>query len=337
MANKNRNKRISSNLPNLPKPPIPNPDSWYQAPNFNIDQAVMSRNVYEETMITAENLYDWQGLPQGLSGFKLERMLIEYGKVSLFNTLEGFYVLPFSQSNVNIYNEPVSVTPVANQSSILSLIDTTPRILYDNPRQQSIHPLIRAYCEDLSELQKTISILERELRMPYIIAVSEQNKESYQRFITKVNQGYPVIVVDDAFNTQNINVFNTGNTSAALMQAWDSYYKKNQQLYHLFGILYNPQMGKMSGVNIGETLMEMASLSTISGARLKLREQWATDMNAEFGMNIIVTENATNKDNLIKLVGDLGNQNIDGSNNGGSSTIGTLSDTGDKSEKAGDK
>jgi hypothetical protein len=186
-------------------------------------------------------------------------LLLKHGSLSAFNAYEGFFILPYAAQGVDMYDNPVGVNPVYNGQLRINPVDNTPRILRDNLLMRPLLGPITNYISRMLEIQKSIAIIERHLRIPFIIKANEDNKESLERFYTKAySSGTPVIFTDDAFPLDNIGILGQGLQSGqALEQLWQDYYRVEGELYTLLGVLFNPNAGKASGIGVSETMSEM--------------------------------------------------------------------------------
>lgn len=255
--------------------------------DFNVATGVMSDMKYFQYRIIASHMFHWENLPPGLDGERLELMLIDRGAVSFFNTTTGFYVLPFtSDGMLDVYGNLLNVRAVPYNGMPLEQLDTVPRILYDNSVRQPFNRYLRAFSERLSYIQKSIAIVERQARYPSIVKVSEETKESFARFQTKIDEGDPVIFVDDALNTDAMQVFNTGFNPVIFEALWNDYNKVEGEIYSMLGTMFNVEQNKAAGVGTAETIVNYAQTFALANARLEQRQRWCEKVNAEFSLGV---------------------------------------------------
>lgn len=255
--------------------------------DFNVATGVMSDMKYFQYRIIASHMFHWENLPPGLDGERLELMLIDRGAVSFFNTTTGFYVLPFtSDGMLDVYGNLLNVRAVPYNGMPLEQLDTVPRILYDNSVRQPFNRYLRAFSERLAYIQKSIAIVERQARYPSIVKVSEETKESFARFQTKIDEGDPVIFVDDALNTDAMQVFNTGFNPVIFEALWNDYNKVEGEIYSMLGTMFNVEQNKAAGVGTAETIVNYAQTFALANARLEQRQRWCEKVNAEFSLGV---------------------------------------------------
>lgn len=255
--------------------------------DFNVATGVMSDMKYFQYRIIASHMFHWENLPPGLDGERLELMLIDRGAVSFFNTTTGFYVLPFtSDGMLDVYGNLLNVRAVPYNGMPLEQLDTVPRILYDNSVRHPFNRYLRAFSERLAYIQKSIAIVERQARYPSIVKVSEETKESFARFQTKIDEGDPVIFVDDALNTDAMQVFNTGFNPVIFEALWNDYNKVEGEIYSMLGTMFNVEQNKAAGVGTAETIVNYAQTFALANARLEQRQRWCEKVNAEFSLGV---------------------------------------------------
>lgn len=254
---------------------------------FDFRSDVISSMKYFQYRIIASHMFKWTNLPPGLDSEQLELMLIDRGAVAFFNTTTGFYVLPFSSSGrLDVYGNLLSVQAVSYNGLPLEQLDTVPRILYDNSARQTFKTYLLAFADRLAYIQKSISIVERQARFPSIVKVNETNKESFARFESKIDEGYPVIFVDEGLDTEAVQVFNTGFSSELFVALWNDYNKVEGEIYTLLGTMFNVEQNKAAGVGTAETIVNYSQTFALANARLQQRQRWCEKLNAEFGFNI---------------------------------------------------
>jgi hypothetical protein len=243
----------------------------------------------------ASHVNRWTGLPYGIKSEELELMLIDYDSVAFFNCVEGQYILPYRDlGGRNVYNKPIAIEPVPFNGSQLTLIknkdpDKTipPLILWDNSSHDSFDRYLRHFSLRLEDIQKSIQILEKKLRMPAIVAVNEDNEESYLSIISDIESGNPVIVVEQGQDIRNaITSFDMQTRIEPLRALWEDYNKIEGEIYILLGSMYNVEQGKAAGVGKAETVVNYSPTFAIASGRLQQRQDWAAEVNAIYGTNI---------------------------------------------------
>ncbi len=269
---------------------------------FELRQDIISSMKYFQFRIIASHMFKWTGLPPGLTSEKLELMLIDRGSVALFNCAEGVFILPYSSSgHLNVYGDLLNVFPQPLNGQRLTPLDEVPRILWDNSVRQTFNTYLLTFADRLASIQVSIGIAERQARFPSIIKMREENEASFKRFVSKIDDGYPVIYVDEAMNMDNFGVFETGFRTEIFTALWNDYNKVEGEVYALLGTMFNVEQNKAAGVGPAETVMNYSQTFALANSRLTQRQDWCEKVNAEFGSNI-QCEKAQDLQDLIREV-----------------------------------
>lgn len=297
---------------------------------FDFRAEVISSMKYFQYRIIASHMFEWTNLPPGLNSEQMELMLIDRGSVCFFNTAQGFYILPYSSNGqLDVYGNLLSATPLSYNGLSLDQLDTAPRILYDNSVRQTFNMYLKAFADRLGYIQKSISIVERQARFPSIVKVNETNKESFARFQSKVDEGYPVIFIDETMDTDAIQVFNTGFSSEIFVALWNDYNKVEGEIYALLGTMFNVEQNKAAGVGTAETVVNYSQTFALANSRLRQRQAWCDKINAEFGLGIWC-EKANDYQDIIEemMTSDIKNPNT---------ALNTTKNDSDEAQKEGDE
>ena len=255
--------------------------------NFEMQADTIASMKYFQYRIIAAGMFHWNNLPAGLDSDKMELMLIDRGTVAFFNTEEGYYVLPYtSDGMIDVYGNLLSIQAVPYNGYQLKQLDTVPRILFDNSARQTFNSYLRAFAERLAYIQKSIAIVERNSRLPAIVKVNETNKESFARLESKVEEGYPIIFVDESMDINAIQILPTGFSTAAFTALWNDYNKVEGEIYTMLGTMFNVEQNKTAGVGAAETIVNYSQTFALANSRLKQRQRWCEKLNAEFGFDI---------------------------------------------------
>lgn len=255
----------------------------------------ISHKLYSEMKLNffkniAMHMFKWTNLPPGLESEELERMLIHRGTVCFFNTVSGFYILPYTnEGQFDVYNKPIlaRAQPMNSTEMASMQIDSVPRILWDNATHTRFIDYLLEFADRLAEIQTSIEIAERQARIPSILKVNEDNKESYERLQSKIDEGYPVLIVNESMITENaIQVLPTAFNPSVLTSLWDTHNKVEGEAYALLGTMYNIEQNKAAGVGAAETIINYAQTFAMANSRLEQRQRWCEKLNAEFNIGI---------------------------------------------------
>jgi hypothetical protein len=156
--------------------------------------------------------------------------------------------------------------------------------LWDNSVRIPFDPFIRMFSHRLADIHKTISILERQARTPSLIAVNETNKESYARVESKIDEGYPVIPIDESVDiSRALLPFDRGFKPEVLRIMFEDANKIEGELFNLLGTMFNVEQNKAAGVGAAETIINYSQTYALANSRLQQRQRFCEKVNNEFG------------------------------------------------------
>lgn len=273
--------------------------------DFRESELIYAKMKMDFFLTIAKHMFKWNNLPLGLESEDLEDMLIHKGSVAFFNTYNGFYILPYKQDGtLDIYNKPMGVTaqPLNGLEGEILQIDNVPRILWDNAVKRPFYHYLSNFADRMASIQTSIEISERLARIPYVISVNDDNEDSWKRFISKVDEGYPVIFTNETINmAETVKVMPTGFSPVVLSSLWDTLNKVEGEAYSLLGTMYNVEQNKAAGVGAAETIINYANTFAMANSRLEQRKRWCDKLNLEFGIGISC-EKANDYDDIIKAM-----------------------------------
>jgi hypothetical protein len=298
--------------------PVINDFRYKDANQFYLD--------YDQILIDALDVFRWDGLPTPLTSHKLEHDMLLEGTRALFVANEGVFLLPYAVISYDIYQQVDEIRPIIPNSRFqLTNPISNPRwILWDNPSKKPIHNKIIGYVTAINETYKSIRILTKKLRIPWVAAVSESEKATYQAFFEKLEEGYPFIPVKTDFDISRLDIMAVPNISEALEDLWSTLFKIRNELFNLIGIVYNASNGKNEQLIVAEVATEMTNIFTLSNARYYMRKTWSERVFEDLGILIMPTmTNAIQNDliNNAQAQGTVEEQGGEGKNMSGGNGI----------------
>ena len=270
------------------------------------------------------NKYRWEGLPQGLTGWNLERMLYYYGSLAGFKFEGQVYVLPFVPTKeLNTYGFPTTIQPITfngrtpedsskdffgknfevatfikgttkDESKACILLDSIPEAVgtfLPLCRYAQNQILINDIIETLKRININIVVSNKKL----VIQCEDEKQAEVVR--QELNQGYdsdePFIVCTSP--TKLPQVSQTSDLQASdlfnVVKQYDSIRcQQSGILTKSFG------QDKKERVNSGELMGEKEQVNIIYDVGLYLRQLWAEEMNENLGTNISCLENKNIKE-----------------------------------------
>lgn len=235
--------------------------------------------------------FEWLNLPNEIEPFFIEDVMFWRGKgLMLKDSIATENPYAFMRCNLtglmDIYNIPEDRYAFANTGYFKEYGKDDSVILWDTPLTMPKFYSARIYAKTMANLWNTRDINIFAQRTPVIVAMTEDNKLSYENVILKYQQYLPVIKVDDYMNLEKIKTLKTEAPYLVdkLQLEMDSL--ESEFLTEL-GIESNPIEKKERlisdevGGNNGKTEMyRNTSLST--------RKRFCKQVNALWGLNIDV-------------------------------------------------
>lgn len=265
------------------------------------------------------NKYRWEGLPEGLTSWNLERMLYYYGALAGFKNEGQIYVLPFTPKNgLNCYGFPTEIQPITfngqtpdNSSNqffgknfkISTFIhgdlktDKRACILLDSIPEAcgTFIPLSRwsqnqVMINDIIETLKRININIVVSNKKLVINCPDEKQADVIR--QELEEGYtsdsPFIITSNPSSMPTLNQ----SSDLAASDLFNAVKQYDSIRCQMSGILTKSfGQDKKERVNSGELMGEKEQVNIIYDIGLFLRQLWADDMNYNFGTNIRCLEN----------------------------------------------
>lgn len=265
------------------------------------------------------NKYRWEGLPKGLTGWSLERMLYYYGSLAGFKYNGQVYVLPFANTkDLNCYGFPNYVQPITfngrtpdegdktffganfkvatfmhgtakDEDKACILLDSIPEAcgtFLPLSRFAQSQVLINDIIETLKRININIVVSNKKL----VIQCEDEKQADVVR--AELNLGYnsdePFIVCTSPTKLPNVSQSSDLEASDLfnVVKQYDSIRcQQSGILTKSFG------QDKKERVNSGELMGEKEQVNLIYDVGLYLRQLWAEEMNENLGTNIKCLEN----------------------------------------------
>lgn len=240
-------------------------------------------------MLIARSVFKWTGLPEGMNEKWIERYLFSEGKCVFFkDELRGFMVAKVSEhGNLNNYDEPTSVIPIAHDVPFNTLINNVDCIVIQNndeciPTSETI----QLYAYRLTHIDRTIDVNIHGQKTPFIVTCSERQRMSYKNAMKQRADNEPLILADNNFDAQNIN---TLPTVAPIV--FDKLEIQKHNVWNecmTFLGLRNANQDKRERQIVDEVQANNDQVEACFNAMLKARQDAAERINKLFGTHIKV-------------------------------------------------
>lgn len=244
-------------------------------------------NYYSNLAVTR---YEWNGLPDTVSERFLNQVLYLFGYAAFFNDENmGYLALPCTMSGeFNIYYEPTAINAFSfNFNKYLKfnefvLIRNTPTL---TPTALSVFE----YCKRMADVIRTIDVLCKKLKQPFIILCDEKKRQTYLNFIKRINDNEPLIIGVKDYEIKSA-VFDIKDTrvDTDIVRLWEVYRNYENILYTILGLenISQPKKERLivDEVNSNNMVTEM-SLEI----NMKSLQTACEQINKKYDLNIKVT------------------------------------------------
>ena len=152
--------------------------------------------------LLAQTVFKWNGLPNGIDEKHLERYLFNEGRCMFYHDSKvGWIVTKCSDAGqLNFYDEPTKLIPVATNAEALDLKERDPRsdcvLIYNNDYAYPTARTIMMYAARLTEMQRTIDINIHAQKTPVLIKASDKTRMSAKQVYAKWSGFEPLIITD---------------------------------------------------------------------------------------------------------------------------------------------
>ena len=264
-------------------------------PNFNLltgfepgaktDEYARNYTYYKNIAL---NVYQWEGLPNGLESRHIEKALYEKGEAFFFDDeLLGFMCLPSSgTNNLNVYGDPTSVMVTGHGFYKQLNIKNGVRIL-NNDSGTATHAHVDHYSRKLAETESLMDQNLTQQRFPYFLKATKSTEFSLKAMFKRMMSGETGIIVNkDHVSGDSIEVMNTEVPYLLdRLQAQLECYRK--ELLTFLGI--NSSIEKKERLLVDEVNSNNDYINMSLDLGLKQRQLAADKINELFGLNIKVT------------------------------------------------
>ena len=238
----------------------------------------------------ALNLYEWEGLPDGMEGRHIEKALLFNGQAFFYNHENlGFLCLPCSNTgDLNVYGEPTRIQVSGHGFSEIHHIDDGVLIL-NNPRFLATELTIQYYCKKLAQIDSTMNTNLIQQKVPFIFATGKENEFTIKNLYAKMYSGEPAIFVNQSLLNErgDLNIQSISCEAPYIIDKLQQHrFEVEKELLTFLGI--NTTVEKKERLLVDETNAnnELITLNVEIG--LREREKACALINERYGLNIHV-------------------------------------------------
>ncbi len=276
------------------------------------ENELVFQNIFNTLLNIALNEFEWEGLPDTCEGRFIEEILMFHPVACVVQDSEynGFLSLPCTPaSSLNIYYEHPIYKAISlnynkkfmamteyNRDIIIKMsrgsdIKKVPMmgcIIYDNPVHYPMIFIIEYYARAIATTLRSIQVVQHQLKVPKIIATTEETKTSIQHSIDNVDSNTLAIYVEPAIKRaldQSLDM-ETGTKAENLTVLWDSLNNWYSQALTALGVNNLNTSDKKERLLTDEVESNDDFVQLNSAYRLDMREHFCDNFNAVFGTNV---------------------------------------------------
>lgn len=274
-------------------------------------------NVFYNLMNQMLELFQWNGLPDTCNERFLEFTLITEGKAIIAQDQEyGLLSLRAGEMNLqNIYGESSRVkgwgaigfqrtyenymygtgfasdpldNNIVNGSDTGIYVDGKAILCRDNLMMYPYINYLFSAADRLSDLHRSIDVVVKHLKKPYIISCKEEEVESITRILEDIDDNLPAIVASRSFGTDSLQVLNTGVSADSISVLWEAF--NNEEAYNRdrIGLKNATNLDKKERLLVDEVNSNEEHTELNLDMRLRARQDFCKIVNQEFGTSISV-------------------------------------------------
>ena len=240
---------------------------------------------FNQFMLLALNMFQWDNLPEGIETRHIERPLIENGYVFFYNDPDyGYVCLPCTINGFNIYNEPTRVQ-INNQIIHRSMDIDEGVLILNNDLRTGLYPIIVNYASRLTEIETSINTNIFQQKFPFIVECSKDNEYSVRQMLKNIHENEPYILVKKKLDLMDIKIDDLSVPYVADKLLEDRK-KIENELLTLFGL--NNVIDKKERLIVDEANANNDYINRNVDLLYKNRKQACDEINKKFGLNINV-------------------------------------------------
>lgn len=238
----------------------------------------------------ALNLYEWEGLPEGMEGRHIEQALLFNGQAFFYDHEHlGYICLPSSNTgDLNIYGEPTRIQVSGHGFTEFKHM-TEGVLILNNPRFLATEQTIQYYCKKLAQIDSAMNTNLIQQKVPFIFATGKENEFTIKTLYAKMYSGEPAIFVNQSLLNErgDLNIQSVSCEAPYLLDKLQQHrFEVEKELLTFLGI--NTTIEKKERLLQDETNAnnELITLNVEIG--LREREKACEKLNEKFGLEVSV-------------------------------------------------
>lgn len=202
------------------------------------ENAFLTAEIFNRISNMAITRIDWMGLPETVSERFLNETLYLFGKAAFFRDENLDYLaLPCTYGGeFNVYYEPTTVNAWSfNFNKTLTYGNFV--LIRNNPTCTPPALTVMTYASRMADTLRTIDVLCKKMKQPYIILCEEKQRQTYLNLIKKITDNEIIILGNKDYDIKkgSIDIIDT-RIDTDLLKLWEVYHNYESTLYRALGI-----------------------------------------------------------------------------------------------------
>lgn len=254
---------------------------------------------YYKLMLIVKALFEWENLPNNMESRWIENYLFRNGQCVFFKDDKlGFMVAGIAQNGaVNCYDDPTTVTPVANnyiyQGKSPLMCGENCYIIRNNDLRLPEFAVVRYYAYKLCNIDRAIDVNIEAQKTPTLVKCTDKQRLSLKQAINQRRDNEPVMYVDESLDMDAITTLDLKPP----MVFKDLQVQKHMVLNEFFTDIgvNNANMDKRERMVANEVEANNEQVKASEDVLLRNREEACKQINRIFGLNISVRRRELDK------------------------------------------
>lgn len=247
---------------------------------------------YYKLMLVVLALFEWESLPNNMEGRWIENYLFRDGQCLFYkDPVLGYMVAGIAQDGgVNCYNDPTTLTPVAENYVYAGeqLVNgDNCYLIRNNMLRLPEFGVVRYYAYKLTNLDRAIDVNIESSKTPTVIKCTDKQRLSLKQAINQRKDNEPVIWTDDKEEISDM-VQTLDLKPTPIFK--DLQIQKHMILNEFFSDIgvNNANMDKKERMVANEVEANNEQVKASEDVLLKSRQEACKQINRIFGLNISV-------------------------------------------------
>jgi hypothetical protein len=249
------------------------------------------------------NLFEWEGLPDGLDEKFIENFLFDDGQAIFFRDPSMSYMCLKADAgaNLNVYGEPLGWW--ATGFNYHNYYDADKCVIISNNKLRlPTSQFITFYANKLYEAERTMDVNVKTCKTPFIFTCDDKDVISFKQLFAKVDGNEPIIYTDKSLNADSLQVLQTGVKFLG-NELQDYKHAVEADLLTFLGV-NNVNVDKKERLITDEAESNDELIQSFCDIQLEAREKACEEINKMFGLNVSVKLRCTGVEKPMENVVD---------------------------------